>query len=524
MDGHAALWSDFAAEGFLETRAARGLGVYPHQVETARTVVDDLGGSAILADEVGLGKTVEAGLVRAELAARGGGGDALVLAPAGLVRQWKDEWRTKFGWASAQDPREGAPVTILSLDGAKRDRQRGAVLARSWDLLVVDEAHHLKNPRTQNYALVQAIRRRHTLLLTATPLENRLTELYSLVTLVAPQLFGSYLQFYREFILAPRTPKNVAALRALLARVMVRHRHHEVGLGLPAREVTLLPISPTPAEQSLYERVTEELRAVYAERLAGHGNLLPILTIQRELCSSPQALAATLDGADWLGASQEPLRKLARSIHRPAKVEALEQLLRPLAAPALVFTEFTATQDLLVGHLNAAGIPAAPFSGRQAPRERERALAWFRGTPRAVLVSTEAGSQGLNLQWCHQLVNYDLPWNPMRIEQRIGRIHRLGQEARCHIYNLFAANTIEEQILRLLHEKIDLFRQVVGELDVILRHLEHRGRSWEGRLLSIAMMDADPKALEDRLDRVAREFRAAEVRWGDVGGGLGRDL
>ncbi len=507
------MWNGFAAEAFLEGRAARGLAAYAHQVETARAVVEDLGGSAILADEVGLGKTVEAGLVRAELAARGGGASTLVLAPAGLVRQWRDEWVQKFGWPSAIDPRERAAVTVLSLDAAKRERQKRAVLERRWDLLVVDEAHHLKNPRTQNYALVEAIRRRHTLLLTATPLENRLTELYSLVTLVAPQLFGSYLEFYREFIVAPRTPKNLAALRALLARVMIRHRHHEAGLGLPAREVTLLPIVPTPPERALYVRVTRQLRDAYAQRLRGHGNLLPILTIQRELCSSPQALASALDGAGWLGESQEPLLKLARSIPRPAKADALQELLKPLSAPAVVFTEFTATQDMLVVQLNAAGIPAAPFSGRQPPRDRERALEWFRGTPRAVLVSTEAGSQGLNLQRCHHVVNYDLPWNPMRIEQRIGRIHRLGQEARCHIYNLFAARTIEEQILRLLHEKIDLFRQVVGELDVILRHLEHRGRSWEGRLLSIAMT-AGPGDLEERLDRVAREFRAAEARVG----------
>ena len=491
-----------------------GLEVYGHQVETARLVVQDLGGSAILADEVGLGKTMEAGLVRAELAARGQGDATLVLAPAGLVAQWREEWRDKFGWTSATNPQQGAPVTVLSLEAAKRGRLREAVLGRRWDLLVVDEAHHLKNPHTQNFELVQAIHRRHTLLLTATPLENRLTELFSLVTLVSPALFGSYLDFYRQFILAPRTPKNIAALRGLLARVMVRHRHQEVGLGLPAREVTLLPIELTSAERTLYERLSEHLRAIYAERLAGHGNLLPILTIQRELCSSPQALAATMAGADWLGDEHGELLSLARRVAQPAKARALANLLRYLEEPALVFTEFCATQEMLVAHLKADGIPAAAFAGHHTPGERERALAWFRHTPRAVLVATEAGSQGLNLQWCRHVVNYDLPWNPMRIEQRIGRVHRIGQSAPCHIYNLFAAHTIEEQILHLLHEKINLFREVVGELDVILRHLEHRGRSLEGRLLAIAMTADAPKAIEERLDRVAREFRAAQARLG----------
>lgn len=503
-----------AGGDFVLARTREGLAVYGHQVETARLVVQDLGGSAILADEVGLGKTMEAGLVRAELAARGCGDATLVLSPAGLVAQWREEWRSKFGWTSATNPEEGAPVTVLSLDAAKRGRLREAVLGRAWDLLVVDEAHHLKNPRTQNFALVQAIHRRHTLLLTATPLQNRLTELFSLVTLVSPNLFGSYLDFYREFILAPRTPRNAAALRGLLARVMVRHRHQEVGLPLPAREVTLLPIELTSGERTLYERLSRHLRAIYAERLAGHGNLLPILTIQRELCSSPQALAATLAGTDWLGDQHGALLSLARGVAQPAKARALANLLQYLEEPALVFTEFRATQDMLVAHLNAEGISAAPFAGHHTPREREQTLAWFRHTPRAVLVATEAASQGLNLQWCHHVVNYDLPWNPMRIEQRIGRVHRLGQSAACHIYNLFAARTIEEQILHLLHEKINLFRAVVGELDVILRHLEHRGRSLEGRLLAIAMTADNPDAIEERLDRVAREFRAARARLG----------
>jgi superfamily II DNA/RNA helicase len=110
------------------------------------------------------------------------------------------------------------------------------------------------------------------------------------------------------------------------------------------------------------------------------------------------------------------------------------------------------------------------------------------------------------------VVNYDLPWNPMRVEQRIGRVHRLGQQHPCHIYNLFTVDTIEEHILRLLHEKINLFRQVVGELDVILRHVERRG-SLEGRILNIVMTAEDRAEVDARLDRLGREFRAASRRF-----------
>jgi len=509
-------WGGLQAGAFLEARTGSGLTVYGHQVETARTVVDDLGCNAILADEVGLGKTVEAGLIRAELVARRGAVRTLLLVPAGLVDQWRGEWRTKFGWDVSGQLRDAAAVTVLSLDTAKRQPHCEAVARIHWDLLVVDEAHHLKNPRTQNYLFVERLRRQHTLLLTATPLENRLTELFSLVQLVAPGLFGNYWHFYRQFIIAPRTARQLSELKALLARVMVRHRRGEAGLDMPERRVTLLPIRSTAAERQLYDALTRELRRTYAERLSGDGNLLPVLTMQRELCSSPQALAGTLAQADWLRGQQQPLLAAARSIEVPAKARALVELVQYVGEPMLVVTEFCATKEMLQAQLEAAGVPTRGFSGRESPKERMEALAWFRTTARGVLVATEAGGQGLNLQCCHHVVNYDLPWNPMRVEQRIGRVHRLGQQYPCHIYNLFAVDTIEEYILCLLHEKINLFRQVVGELDVILRHVERRG-SLEGRILNIVMTAEDRAEVDARLDRLGKEFRAASRRFaGDM--------
>ena len=137
-------------------------------------------------------------------------------------------------------------------------------------------------------------------------------------------------------------------------------------------------------------------------------------------------------------------------------------------------------------------------------------ITWFREGDH-VLVSTEAGGQGLNLQFCHQLINFDLPWNPMRIEQRIGRVHRMGQKHPVEIYNLFTMDTIEENILHLLHEKIDLFRHVIGELDVILRHLERRG-TLEKRLLDIFFWEDDRTVIEERMDALGEEFMAARRR------------
>lgn len=498
---------------FIESRRRQGLDLYPYQVETALRVVDDLAGSAILADEVGLGKTMEAGLIRAELLARRGLGNlkTLVLCPAGLVRQWQAEWHQKFGWASRTEWPSCSDITILSIDTAKRGAMVDEMQKQPWELVVVDEAHHLKNARTLNHTLVEGLSRQYLLLLTATPMENQLTELYTLVNLVKPGLFGPYLRFYRQFILDKRTPKNAAELRALLNRVMVRHQRSEVAETLPPREVTLLPIKLRPPEHELYQALTACLRAEYRERVESNHTLLPLITMQRELCSSPDALLPTLRVADWIGPRKPVLEALCENLGTPAKAQALVDLVRYLNEKVLIFTEYRATQQMLVDRLRESGVAVRSFHGGMSPKARQDAMAWFQDAGQ-VLVSTEAGGQGINLQFCHHLVNYDLPWNPMRIEQRIGRVHRLGQSQAVRIYNLFALDTVEENILFLLHEKIDLFRQVVGELDVILRHIEKHGRSLEGRLMSILLTATDQAEIGARLDQLAREFLAVRKR------------
>ncbi|MCL4351351.1 MAG: SWF/SNF helicase family protein, partial [Firmicutes bacterium] len=186
------------------------------------------------------------------------------------------------------------------------------------------------------------------------------------------------------------------------------------------------------------------------------------------------------------------------------------QMLLHLPGQVLIFTEYRATQDMLVNYLNTMGFPSRAFHGGLRGKERDALIEWFRSQP-SVLVSTEAGGQGINLQFCHQLINFDLPWNPMRIEQRIGRVHRIGQQHPVEIYNLLTVETVEEDILRLLHEKIDLFRQVNRLLDVILRHLEKRG-SLESRLLDIFFWEDDRSEIEARLDALGNEFIAVRKR------------
>lgn len=489
--------------------------VHRHQLHTAEKVIEEMNGRAILADEVGLGKTIEAGLIVCELMERGQARNILILTPTSLMRQWAAELLAKFGLSFSVNPSTGwerLPLIIASIDLVKREPRRSQVVSRPWDLVIVDEAHRLKNRRTLNYQLVRDLRAERILLLSATPLQNDLTELYSLVSLVQPGLFGSFNEFWRQFLIDKRTPKDPEEMRRILARVMIRHRRHDLSLSLPERQVALLPLKLFPEERLLYERLTAALRREYQSgRYTANGSILPLITLQRAVCSSSRAVAVTLSRLSSMSADAAPafqeLLQLATSIKENRKAYTLVGLVQELNEKIIVFTEFRSTQDYIVEELAKAGIKAIKFHGNLSASEREQVIERFRRNYQ-VLVSTECGGQGLNLQFCRNIVNYDLPWNPMRVEQRIGRVHRLGQTAdRVNIFNMCAEGTIEEYILRLLDEKINLFRQVIGELDIILRHLERR-RGVETRIAGIALSSKDDEEMRRQFEYFGNELRS----------------
>lgn len=487
---------------------AGGVLYYPHQFEAAQRVLEEFGGSAILADEVGLGKTFEAGLVMAELMERGDARRALVLVPASLVTQWQEEMWRFFRLEFTAEPADPAsyPLVIASLDWAKRSPQAMAYLRQEWDVVVVDEAHRLKNQKSLNHTFVKGLLRAHLLLLTATPIENDLNELYSLVSLVRIGAFGSYMDFYRQFIFDRHTPKNQALLKQILSEVMIRRTRLEAGLNLPEREVQLFPLDLSVEERELYDAVTDALRTAYGARRQEGGNLLPLILVQREICSSSFALLGTLERMqpEWLGDRLEEIQALARALQENTKARVVAGLLRRLGESAIVFTEYRETQNYLIERLRADGFLVHAFHGSLAAREKRRVQERFREMG-GVLVSTEAGGLGVNLQFARVVVNYDLPWNPMRVEQRIGRVHRLGQTKTVLVVNLYARKTVEEHLLTLLHLKIDLFRKVIGDLDVVLRNLE-RERPIEMRLFDIFLSASDDATLEVQIDRLGTEL------------------
>ena len=468
VDEAVKVWSRPGFDTFLSVPALHFIP-FDYQLQAARSALRRMRGRAILADEVGLGKTIEAGLILAELRLRGLADRTLVITPAGLVAQWQEELERKFGVPTAipgQDVDRG--VLVASLAAARRDPLKSQLTADPWDLIIVDEAHRVRAPRSASGQLIRQLRSRYLLLLTATPVENRLQDLYEMVSLVAPGLLGTAAQFRAAHGSAPlatpgKEPRNIAALRKQTAEVMIRHRRSEASVLLPQRLAETVRVEPSGAERQWYADLTARVRA--EGRTTTSAQRLALRSVAKLAGSSPAAAAPTLAKIGW-----DDLARRGSLLTAPAKVAVLlDRLGRFTQAgqKVLVFTAFRQTLELLTDQVPGAAV----YHGSLPRAEKERVIATFRDEAQ-VLLSTESAGEGRNLQFCHVMVNMDLPWNPMQIEQRLGRLHRIGQEHDVLLTNLVASGTIEEQVLRVLEAKINLFELVVGELDMILGRVD----------------------------------------------------
>jgi SNF2 family DNA or RNA helicase len=491
---------------------------FGYQLEAAARVLRHMQGRAILADEVGLGKTIEAGLALSELRLRGLAGRVLVLVPAGLVGQWREELERKFALPSVVATARGwsapcgdgpHPVVVASLAAARRDPLRAAIAEPGWDLVIADEAHRLKNPRSASARLARSLHTRYLLLLTATPVENRLADLFQLVSLVRPGSLGSASQFRARHGGGGdgRAIRDVATLQLAMRDVMVRHRRSELELMLPRRLAETVRVTAGAEEAELYRLVSARVRA--QGRDAAHSRALALRSVQQLAGSSPRALAPSLAKVGW-----EDLAVRARAIKATGKTAALVEILRrhrDRDEKVVVFTAFRNTLALLDDLLAQHGLDAAVYHGGLARTQKDAAIASFQG-PTPILLSTQAAGEGRNLQFCHVMVNFDLPWNPMQIEQRLGRIHRIGQDHDVLLTNLVARGTVEEQLLHVLQAKINLFELVVGELDMILGRIDD-DLDFEALVFAEHVASRDDAELAVRLEGVGDELARAREEY-----------
>ncbi|MDP4108058.1 MAG: SNF2-related protein, partial [Bacillota bacterium] len=465
-------------EGLQAPKHLPNLTPLPHQLETAKQVIENMNGKAILADEVGLGKTIEAGLILKEYMIRGLVKKVLILVPASLVTQWASELNSKFFIPAVTQRKsyvwEQYDVVVSSIDTAKRSPHREIINQLDYDLIIIDEAHKLKNNKTKNYEFVQNLKKKFCLLLTATPIQNRIEEIFNLVSLLKPGHLGSETAFYEKYKRDSRSLNDDEHLKELVNKVMVRNRRADTGIEWTKRKVETIPIEITEPERELYNAITE----LKSEGDWTQGSAFSVMTLQREACSSREAVYHTLK--NMLEKQENPsqaykdkiqyLISNVEAVGQNSKAKKALELIQTIDDKVIIFTEYRATQLYLQWFLKQNGITSVPFRGGFKRGKKDWMRELFQKHAQ-VLIATEAGGEGINLQFCNHIINFDLPWNPMRLEQRIGRIHRLGQEKDVMIYNFAIKDTVEEHILKLLYEKIHLFEKVIGELDDILTKL-----------------------------------------------------
>ena len=518
------LAAGMCSEELLSLKTCFGVNTYFHQVQTARMVIEKLNGRALLADEVGLGKTIEAGLILKEYLLRGMAKKVLILTPASLITQWQQELKTKFDLSFKNHLEitewDESDLVIASLDTAKSQKNQKAVQNIKYDLLIVDEAHKLKNKKTKNWKFVNSINTKYLLMLTATPIQNDLIELFNLISILRPGHLSTMQKFKDEFLAErdKRLPKNSIKLKEMLSEIMIRHRRADTLIKFPQRFVHTQSIELNPDEAELYRELTDFIRKRYFT-LPTHKNprginRLTLILLQKLMGSSTHALAKALEKMiasnfykDDFDHSLKNLLELAKKVGPSRKGQVLMELLNNIDEKVIIFTQFRGSQDYIVKMLRDAGYSVAVFNGQLNQAEKDKCIEDFRNK-KQILVSTESGGEGRNLQFCKILVNYDLPWNPMRIEQRIGRIHRLGQTDDVHIINLSAKDTIESYVLELLDKKINLFRLIIGELEMILGNM-HSKRTLEQIIIDIVTLSPSQEAMRRKFKTLGNKLEKA---------------
>lgn len=511
-----------SAEDFKSTPAWKDkLDPYQHQVNNLITFCRRLP-VTLLADDVGLGKTISAGLVISELVARGRLSKILIVCPKILGQQWKDELSSKFGIPAeiaigsellAANPKDtGAVITTYNtariyLDRLPEDR---------FEMLILDEAHKLRNlygipnpPQVaKKFQKALADRRfRFVLMLTATPIQNRLWDIYSLVDLLTvarghENPFGKEGMFKRRFIADPtdgaRQLKADAKeeFRSIVYGYMSRVRRDDAKLLFPKRIVQMHEVSPTPDELLLIETIAKPIQKL---------NRLAQISILQALVSSPDALSTQLQNSARRGTVPPTLaadvKHIVDRMAPSAKLAGLAKLVAELKRQhpdrwrLVIFTTRRETQTTIQTYLERQGFSVGIINGDSGQRNQETIDRFKAKPPKChVIVSTEAGSEGVNLQVANVLVNYDLPWNPMIVEQRIGRVQRLASDhANVSIFNMTLKGTFEEYIVGRLMEKLQMAAHAIGDIESLLRGSDigdsddDAAESFEGKILNLVL-------------------------------------
>lgn len=496
---------------------------YPYQLKVALNVLKEKSSVALLADEVGLGKTIEVGLILKEHIVRGNIHSILIITPKALVHQWKEELSEKFGeeFSTTEEDNFNYESNRIITSFNKLSRNVEKFTGRQWDMVVVDEAHLLINAASKRRQAVSSIDRRYMLLCTATPLCNKLTDIYSIVDLLYPGLLGTEKSFKARYF-ADRQgrickPEMKGELKKIVSKVMVRTLRKDSGIPFTERYIYSFRITGSREEMLLYDTVLKYMRSIYYP-YEKNGDMTPVsrtnyllmkelITMQQSLSSSPRALIKSLMNRKekYPRESQviDEIIALASEIGTYSKVQKLLETLSGIPnEQAIIFTLRLETAYLLCDSLNENYMPAKVYEGRLSGYERQALIDEFRRGKLRYIVATDTAAEGLNLQNATTVVNYDLHWNPMKIEQRIGRVHRRGQNRDVNIFNLVMKDTIDDYVLKVLFEKIDLFKMTIGGIEAILSEMKDADFSIEETIMDIILRCSKKRDIEKELEQL----------------------
>lgn len=590
-------------ESLSQSLLSAAVDINPHQVEAALFAFrSPLSKGVVLADEVGLGKTIEAGLVIGQYWASGKR-KIIVVCPAALRKQWSAELTDKFGLPNIiVDSRNYRQVgfgkrNIVVCSYNFVARYKVDILRQGFELAVVDEAHKLRNVYRNSAKTAIAVRDAldgtKKLLLTATPFQNSLMELYGLVSIINPQLFGSEKSFRATY----GKGDELSELRRRIAPLFTRTLRRDVReyINYTNRHALTQKFSATDVEQQLYSELSDFLRRDDIYSVPAQQRRLTTMIIRKILASSTYALVFTLThirqrlqrmltslhyeqfnpeelvdieaGENELYENDEVLEEdvvddndevnptrlkseialidrfidMAKRIDHDSKSDALlkaltkafkQQAEEGAARKAIIFTESTRTQAYLVQFLEAHGYAGkiVTFNGRASdPQTSDIYNHWCRRHPDRVsgvktadrraavvdyfehqadiMIATEAAAEGLNLQFCSLVVNYDLPWNPQRIEQRIGRCHRYGQKHDVVVVNFInTRNFADVRVFNLLSDKFHLFDDVFGASDEVLGRVD--SLDIESRIYEIYQQCRTEEEIKTAFNRLQNDMQA----------------
>jgi superfamily II DNA or RNA helicase len=483
-------------------------------------------GRAVLADEMGLGKTIQGVGVAEFLAQNAGISRVLIICPASLKSQWAAEIR-KFSGRSVQlvagkfaerEAQYASPAffTVCNYEQVLRDYL--PIERAMWDLIILDEGQRIKNWEAQTSRIIKSLQSRFALVLTGTPIENRLDDLYSIVEFIDDQRLGPAFRFLHRHRTASETGKilgykNLAALRRSIAPVLLRRTRVSVALDLPPRTKEVIRIAPTDEQLKLHNAHLQVVAGITSKKFISE---IDLMRLRRALAAARMSADST-----FLVDKQSP--------GFSSKLERLAELLTSLIAEPerkiIVFSEWTTMLNLIEPILRGLRAEFVRLDGSVPQGRRKQIVAEFQRDAKCrVFLTTNAGSTGLNLQAADTVINVDLPWNPALLDQRIARAHRMGQKRKVHVYMLITERTIEEGLLATLGAKHELANAVLDpDSDLTEVELQSGTEALKRRLeILLGAKEAAPpdKSVEARAQADAAALTERKKRVAEAGGQL----